>query len=121
MDKEALAKIHPKFRNEQQCKNEKCGGYFLDKNQQEYCPACRRKGWGQKEVKNEGDLVYKEVNATELQAQVNELKKTVESLTQQLTKRKQLKPKKCSQCGKEFVPTSPNQKICQECRSKLTT
>lgn len=119
MDNEMLKKIHPKFADEQQCKNERCHGYFLDKEPQDYCPMCRRKGFGQGNVDEDKDLIYREVNTTKLQAQVDELKKVVESLTEQASKKKKFNPKKCS-CGTEFIPVSGNQQICSGCRDNLT-
>jgi hypothetical protein len=120
MDSEMLSKIHKKFADEQQCKNERCHGYFLDKEPQDYCPMCRRKGWGTKEVEKDRDLVYREVDTTKLQSQVDDLKKVVEGLKGQLDKKKGFKTKKCPKCDREFTPLSPNQKLCQSCRDSLT-
>lgn len=126
MNKNALIKLNPKFKNERKCKNERCGGYFLSETPQDYCPLCREKGFGEDSVveglitaEEKKNLLFDEVNTTKLRIKVNDIDRRLKLIEEHLEKKKTFKPKKCS-CGKEFTPVSGNQQICESCREKLT-
>lgn len=118
MNNDSLVKLNSKFADERKCKNEKCGGYFLSKEPQDYCPLCREKGFGNGDVEKDKDLVFKEVNMTKLQSQVDDIERRLKLVEGHSDKKKTFKPKKCA-CGKEFTPVSGNQQLCQSCRDKL--
>lgn len=114
-----LEMIHPKFANEHQCVA--CGGYFLnpDKNI-DRCPRCIRLNRISK-VEASKDILYKDVNVSELSKQVAELQAQIEQMNAkpEQIKPKSFKPKSCASCDKKFVPASPAQRICIECREEL--
>lgn len=115
-----LEAIHSKFKNEKQCKNSRCAGYFLDKEPQDFCPACRRKGFDKGEGDKNPDMVFEEVNMTKLKERVDTLEERIEIIEARFNKKKTFRPKKCVNCENEFKPVSPNQQLCTECRDRLT-
>jgi len=127
MNKHALAKLNPKFKNERQCKNSRCGGYFLSETDEEYCSMCREKGIDKIEVeRKQKDVLYTEVNVVELAKRVagienrlDKLERSCEPDDEKAEKPKHFKPKKCNSCDKKFTPASGNQQICQDCRDAL--
>lgn len=123
MNKVLLSKLNPKFANERQCKNAHCGGYFLSKTDEEYCPMCKEKGTDKVDIeRKQEDVLYTEVNVVELSKRVAEIDDRLTKLEesyQKIAKSKQFKPKKCSNCGKKFTPGSGNQQICNPCRDIL--
>jgi len=114
-----LEAIHSKFKDEQQCKNSRCAGYFLDKEPQNYCPACRRKGYDKGPVEENTDIIFEEVNMTKLKERVDGIDERLQLIEKRFNKKKTFKPKKCVNCENEFNPTSPNQQLCTECRDRL--
>lgn len=126
MQEKNLEKIHPKFARERVCKY--CTGHFLAKTEKDFpdlCPMCTRDGRLAK-PDNLDDVLFKEVNISDLQRQVTELKEMLEMALKdkegddKTVTVKVYKPKSCVQCDKEFQPASGAQKICSECREKLT-
>jgi hypothetical protein len=122
MEQKNLEKLHSKFAREYCCKE--CQGYHLAddaNNKPEFCPRCVERGLDKKY--NTKDVLYSEVNVAELANQVESLKAELERLqTKEKPKRempKSFKPKDCVDCGTEFTPQSPAQKICSSCRDKL--
>lgn len=117
---DSLEKIHPKFVDEKQCKNSKCAGYFLDKKPQDYCPACRRKGYDKGEVDENQDIIFEEVNMTKLKTKVDDIDERLQLIEGRFNKKKTFRPKKCVNCEEKFKPASPNQQLCNSCRDRLT-
>lgn len=117
------SKIHPKFANEKVCKNPRCGGYFLSEVPKDYCPTCEERGVTPLPTK---DILYKEINTEKLQARITELERKVEILEKTTLRKanrvesRTFEDKKCTNCGKDFTPTAPNQQICVGCREILT-
>ena len=120
-----LELIHDKFKDEHQCTA--CGGYFLDKDKSvERCPRCTRLNRVAR-IKAPGDVLYKDVNVSELSKQVAELQEHIAKLSRDQEpenkgvnkKPKTFKPKPCAGCDTEFTPKSPAQKICETCREAL--
>ncbi len=119
-----LELIHDKFKIEHQCTA--CGGYFLDPDKSvERCPRCVRLNRVAR-IKAPGDVLFKDVNVTELSKQVAELQAKILSMSKdkepELVEEKKprtFKPKPCAGCDKEFTPQSPAQKICDSCREEL--
>jgi hypothetical protein len=118
MDIKNLEKVHPKFKNERQCKNPKCGGYFLSEKPEDYCPLCRKRGVDKVE-NNPDNVVHTEVNMTELAKKVAELEAQLAEAKR--PKPKSFKPKDCANCEKKFTPSAANQQICDPCREVLTS
>jgi len=131
MNKNALIKLNKKFANERQCKNSRCGGYFLSEADEEYCPMCREKGIDKVDVeRKQEDVLYTEVNVVELAKRVAGLEDRLVKLEEAIKlvgldklrkepKPKEFKSKKCENCGKKFTPASGNQSICHPCRDIL--
>lgn len=127
MNKIALTKLNPKFKNERQCKNTRCGGYFLSETPQDFCPLCREKGITADGVPvTSEDRVFTEINIGELSKRVAEMddrlvkiEEIIKTVNKVEAKPKEFKPKKCESCGKKFTPASGNQSICHSCRDIL--
>ena len=125
MSKQNLELIHEKFKYERCCKH--CHGYFLSpKNPDaEYCPRCIRDGRDKPNDDLPDNLVHQDVNVSELKKEVMELKKIISDLTKDKTDGvteetvSKYKDRDCSKCGKTFIPGSPAQKICHECRAEF--
>jgi len=113
-----LSKIHPKFKNEQQCKNPRCMAYFLDETPHDLCPGCRSRGLVEAD-KDNTNVVYSETKTEDI---VNKIKELEERLQQVSDKRKKpvFKKKECDECGKEFEPHSGHQRLCSSCANKMT-
>lgn len=108
--------IHPKFKDEKQCKN--CGCYFLpDKPNQVLCSGCLGEGQITKPQINNEDVVWRDNKFTpEILKPI--IKEAVAEVLKEYKILYPLRPKKCAKCGREFKPNSPNQKQCSECRNK---
>ncbi len=128
MEKSNLELIHKKFKHERCCLH--CGGYFLSpKNPKaEYCPMCIRDGRDTPAKDVAKDIVHQDVNIGELKEEVAQLKKIINDLTKDKVNVPDEEPEEetpiyksriCPKCGKEFIPGSPAQKICHDCRAEL--